>query len=96
MWYAARKGHENVQLLFEQNGVDPNGTDDQVNGRTPLMVAAWNGHEKVVQVLLGKNNVNPNIPDKRGEAPLWCAAWFGRHCRKVAPEKGRHQCRPQK
>lgn len=41
------------------------------------MVAAWNGHEKVVQVLLGKNNVNPNIPDKRGEAPLWCAAWLG-------------------
>lgn len=48
-----------------------------MNGRTPLMVVAWNGHEKVVQVLLGKNNVNPNILDKRGEAPLWCAAWFG-------------------
>jgi hypothetical protein len=33
---------------LEQNGVDPNGTDGQVNGRTLLMIAAWSGHEAVV------------------------------------------------
>ncbi|XTI92088.1 hypothetical protein V2W45_1496344 [Cenococcum geophilum] len=30
LWYVARKGHESVRLLLEQNGVDPNGMDDQV------------------------------------------------------------------
>jgi len=29
LWYAARKGHESVRHLLEQNGVDPNGTDDR-------------------------------------------------------------------
>ena len=32
--------------------------------------AAYNGHERVVKILLGLDGVNPNILDKEGKTPL--------------------------
>jgi len=39
--------------------------------------AALNGHEGVVKILLASDEVNPDQPDKDGQAPLLCAAWNG-------------------
>ena len=39
-------------------------------GSTPLMWAASNRHEGVVNILLGWDDVNPNSLDKRGQTPL--------------------------
>jgi len=39
-------------------------------GRTPLAWAAHNGHEEVVKILLGWEQVNPNRSDNDGRIPL--------------------------
>jgi len=40
----------------------------------PLGEAACNGHEEVVKVLLGRDDIDPNKPDHFGRTPLWLAA----------------------
>ena len=46
-------------------------------GSTPLGWAAWNGHQGVVEVLLRRNDVDPNKQCIGGRTPLLCAAWWG-------------------
>ena len=46
-------------------------------GNTPLMWAAWNGHEGAVKVLLGCSGVNPEPLDPDGRTPLCLAAESG-------------------
>jgi ankyrin repeat protein len=58
-------------LLLAQ-GADPDSKNN--NGRTPLLYAAWSGHEAVVKLLL-EHEVKPDSRDDRGRTPLlWAAA----------------------
>ena len=47
------------------------------NGRTPLHVAAWNGHSNVVHHLLSRG-AGVDTKDNDGRTPLHDAAWNGR------------------
>jgi len=49
---------EIVASLIDVGGCDANQRDCM--GSTPLVWAALNGHEEVVEILLGRNNVDPN------------------------------------
>jgi len=42
-----------------------------------LMWAARNGHAGVVKILLGREDVIPDIPNEDCLIPLYCAAWSG-------------------
>ena len=66
---------EVVADLIELGCYDINGED--FLGRTPLAWAAYNGHEGVVEILLGREGVNPKKPDKFGRTPLLHAAKCG-------------------
>ena len=66
---------EIVASLVEAEGCDINQTDCVDN--TPLVWAARNGHEKVVKILLGQDDINPEKPGGWGYAPLICAASNG-------------------
>jgi len=46
-------------------------------GNTPLAWAARSGHEEVVEMLLGRDHVNPDKPNDCGRTPLWYAARGG-------------------
>ena len=46
-------------------------------GGTPLAWAAHNGHEEVVKLLLGREEVDPDKHDLDGNTPLSLAAWDG-------------------
>ena len=46
-------------------------------GHTPLTWAARNGHEEVVRVLLGRDDIDPDKPGQGGETPLLWAACNG-------------------
>jgi len=48
-------------MLLERNDVNPDKPDE--TNRTPLLCAAERGHQGVVDVLLGRDNANPNKPD---------------------------------
>jgi len=45
--------------------------------RTPLAWAAERGHFGVVQLLLAREDINPNIPDGIGRTPLALAVRAG-------------------
>src|SRR5437899_3084061 len=49
-----------------------------------LFLAATNGHEEVVRLLLCRNDVNPDSKDDRGRTPLWRASQNG-HINVVRP-----------
>jgi len=51
-------------------GRNVNPDKPNINGRTPLYLAAWNGQEGVVKILLRRNDVNPNKLDKDGKTLL--------------------------
>ena len=61
-----RRGRSGVALevLSTTNGVDVNCQD--IEGNTPLTVAASHGHVGVVQKLLGQANISPNLAPENG------------------------------
>ena len=66
---------EIVAGLVEVEGCDINQKD--CVGNTALMWAAQNGHEGIVKILLGRDDVDPNKPGQYGQTPLRCAALAG-------------------
>ena len=63
--------------LFGWRYINPNSSGK--SGRTPLSWASGEGHENIVKLLLGREDVNPDIPDtKYGQTPLSWAAEYGR------------------
>ena len=63
-------------MLLDRNDVNPNITNQ--HGQTPLFVAAWKGHERVVKTLLERVDVNSDIADLAGQTAL-SHALKGRH-----------------
>ena len=55
---------ELVTALLEAGCYDIN--EEDFSSCTPLGWAAHNGHEKVVKILLGREEVNPHVPDSFG------------------------------
>ena len=66
---------EIVASLLEVEGCNVNQKD--CVGNTPLVWAAWNGHERVTKTLLVRDDINPNKPAKYGRTPLFCATRNG-------------------
>ena len=64
-------------MLLERCNVDPNQTDT-FYGRTPLSLAAANGHEGVVKMLLQREDVNLNQADTYHQTPLLLATLYAR------------------
>jgi len=64
-------------------------------GSTPLFLAAEQGHEEVVKMLLGHEEVNPEKPDCDGWTPLLSAAEQG-HEEVVKMLLGREDVNPNK
>ncbi|THW78211.1 hypothetical protein D6D17_10225, partial [Aureobasidium pullulans] len=84
LWWAARQGHADVvKALLDTERVwvtrrDGYYTDPpDTYGQTPLAVAAGNGHEEVVQVLLGIVKTSVDQQDQQGRTPLSLAAANG-------------------
>ncbi|KAH6848202.1 ankyrin repeat protein [Chaetomium sp. MPI-CAGE-AT-0009] len=65
---------DRVEMLLNQF-VDVN--DRNGEGRTPLSLAAENGHDAIVKLLVGKDSVKPDTPDNDGRTPLSWAAGNG-------------------
>ena len=64
-----------VKKVWRRKYVNPNRPDKF--GKTPILLAATEGHESVVKLLLGRKDVKPNIPDQWGLTPLLWAAENG-------------------
>ena len=84
---------EVVVTLIEKQFYDIN-TGDFL-GCTPLAWAACNGHEQVMKILLGREEVNPDKPDNYGRTPLSYAASAG-HEWAVKILLGREDVNPNK
>ena len=63
-----------MKILLGRDDIAPDKGED---GKTPLLLAARNGHEGVVKLLLGRDDVEPNEPDMGGQTPLLRAAFDG-------------------
>ncbi|KAF7526553.1 hypothetical protein PCG10_003944 [Penicillium crustosum] len=61
-----------VQFLLEWEVTDPN-LQTHWKRQTPLFVAAENGHEEIVDLLVGCERVGLEIPDMHGTTPLGVA-----------------------
>jgi len=66
---------EIVSSLIDVEGCDINQVD--CAGNTPLVWAAWSGHEGVLKILLGRDDVNPDKPGFLEQTPLFWAARRG-------------------
>lgn len=64
-----------VGAILDTDDAEPNARD--MGDRTPLWVAAANGHETVVKLLLAQKNIAPNLADSLGSTPLHSAAMSG-------------------
>jgi len=65
-------------------------------GDTPLAWAAENGHEAVVELLLGRADIDPDKPGEDGQTPLIRAARNGYEGVVKASRPGRHRSRQAK
>jgi len=84
---------EIVAGLVKVEGCDVNKKD--CLGNTSLMWAARCGHEGVVKILLGRGDINPDIPNNDGDTPLYCAA-INKHEGVVKILLGRDDVNPDK
>jgi len=75
--YAAQKGHFNIVKLLLENHANPNAKGGDESS-TPLMLAAYNGHDKVVDALLENPDVCKSINERNnsGATALYFAAKF--------------------
>jgi ankyrin repeat protein len=65
-------------MLLSRGDVNPNQPDPEY-GRTPLMLAAWGGHEGVVKILLERKDVFTFTTDCENETPFSRALSAGHH-----------------
>ena len=84
---------EIVAALIETGCYNLNRGD--FRGYTPLAWAAEKGHEEVVKLLLGREEVNPDIPEEHGRTPFMFAALRG-HERVAKILLGRDEVNPNK
>jgi ankyrin repeat protein len=72
---ACNKNHVDMARLLIHADADL--VKANYNGDCALALAAWEGHTKIVQLLLS-SKCNPDTPpDKRGDVPLLNASWQG-------------------
>ena len=76
IYRAARKDEINIIKILLKLGIDVN-LIKKLNGATPLLIAAQEGHEEAVMLLLVHENINVNKPNNFGETPLFMAAAHG-------------------
>lgn len=62
----------NTTLANSNSPEDLNAGD--ASGRTPMSYAAASGYEAIVQALISKTGVDPDIPDATGRTPAWYAS----------------------
>jgi ankyrin repeat protein len=94
LWKAAERGcHLAVEKVLQHREIDPNKTHKET-GTTPLYIAAYFGHERVVKALLSHPSIRVNC-GKGETTPLFMAAQQGReeivkmllYCQDVDVEK---------
>ncbi|KFX97254.1 hypothetical protein O988_04949 [Pseudogymnoascus sp. VKM F-3808] len=71
LFLASRWGYKEIVALFIERGNSADSRDSR--GRTPLSIAAENGHQGVVNLLLERDDVVPDSEDNDGHTPLWWA-----------------------
>ncbi|KAM5378147.1 hypothetical protein ACJZ2D_004605 [Fusarium nematophilum] len=77
MWWAAKNGHEEaLKLLIQIKDIGSINLKD-LFGQTPLSVAAMNGQERAVKILLEAEGINVNSRDDYGKTPLYYAVRNG-------------------
>ena len=64
-----------VEVMQEREDVDPNKAGE--DGLAPLLLAACDGQEVVVDLLIGWGDVDPDEPGLFGHTPLSRAAFSG-------------------
>ena len=67
--------NEIVACSLEVEGCEVGQKDSMSD--TPLAWAARNGHEAVIEILLGRKDIDPDKPGEAGRTPLWWAAHNG-------------------
>ena len=86
LWWAALQGHDAVVgLLLSQKNVNVNSRGlfhnradgDQRYTETPLGAAAYMGKTRIVELLIEREDVDVNLPGKRGDSPLISAVRQG-------------------
>lgn len=74
LFHAAEHGNGKMVSLLLAMGVNPDRCD--VYGVTPLHIAVWHNHCKVVGKLVNASS-DVNIPDRNGDTALYKAVWKG-------------------
>ena len=65
-----------VEFLLSREGIAINQQD--IDGLTPLCLAAKRGHTAIVELLLAADDVDPNVGDESSLTPLYWACKMGR------------------
>ncbi|KAI9779019.1 MAG: hypothetical protein M1816_003779 [Peltula sp. TS41687] len=66
-----------VKHIIENQRFDAERVIESKSGRTPLSLAAKQGHEAIVKLLTDRNDVDVNSKGSSGTTPLSLAAWQG-------------------
>ncbi|RPA96534.1 hypothetical protein L873DRAFT_1791529 [Choiromyces venosus 120613-1] len=66
---------EIAAALIELEGCDVNQQDSE--GNTPLLYAVVKGHDRMIKLLLQREDINPDISNRWGQTPFFCAAALG-------------------